>query len=91
MERLSITKIECPCCHHPIDRVGASDGNTDRRPKAGDLSLCFYCAEFSVFNDDMTLRTLTDQEVKEVGMNPEAVRAQSVAKSLGPSRFGTRH
>jgi hypothetical protein len=32
-------------------------------PRPGDLTVCMYCAAINSFNDDMTVRPTTDEEL----------------------------
>lgn len=60
----------CPKCNKFLDAVTAEDGV--KSPIPGDLSICFYCGEILVFNDNMELEKVSqelfdsfDDELKE--------------------------
>lgn len=50
----------CPACRKRMDAATALFG--EFAPKAGDVSVCFYCGAQLVFNSDMTLRLLTKRD-----------------------------
>lgn len=68
--------ITCPHCRKPINAVSGVGMDPMKRPKPGDLSLCFYCAEFSLFTQDGSLRILTDEEREQVNKMDKARIAQ---------------
>ena len=45
-------------------------GDEERLPEPGDLTVCMYCKHLMMFADDLTLRNLTDDEMKEVAGDP---------------------
>lgn len=54
----------CVRCHTKLDAVGAPfDGQP---PKPGDVTLCMHCGEAYMFNDDLSMRNLTEDEVKKL-------------------------
>lgn len=55
----------CPTCGAGFDAASAVDGE-DVAPKPGDISVCLYCGEWLMFDDD-TLPTLkpTEEEMKQ--------------------------
>jgi len=55
---------KCPVCGASLD--GATDPTGDATPKAGDLSVCAYCTEFLVFNEDLTVRKMLFKELIEL-------------------------
>lgn len=56
-----LAATNCPVCS---SKVNAATGAT--APKVGDLSICFVCSALLTFNDDMTVRSLSDVELKEL-------------------------
>ena len=50
----------CPTCGAGFDAASAVDGK-DVAPTPGDISVCLYCGEWLMFDDD-TLPTLTPTE-----------------------------
>jgi len=47
----------CPACLKTLDGATHPSGNS--LPTSGDVSVCAYCSAPLIFNDDLTLRTLT--------------------------------
>ena len=48
----------CPSCGMCCDT--ATDINGTATPVPGDLSVCFYCADFLMFSEDMALIVMPD-------------------------------
>lgn len=42
-------KFPCPFCGSPNDCATSAETDNPNPPKAGDLSICFKCAEFCIF------------------------------------------
>lgn len=54
----------CAKCEHPIATVGDGiAGGIKERPAPGYITLCCNCGHVAAFNDDMTLRPATGDEV----------------------------
>ena len=51
MKSVRVEEQNCPHCGHPIDMHSSKDAE----PKPGDLSICFYCGEFILFSEHMSL------------------------------------
>lgn len=64
--RLGKTIIS-PCCGYPIDSATHLHDN-DKRPKAGDISICLQCGTISQYNEDLSLRLLTPEEQFTIAM-----------------------
>lgn len=54
------SKARCPVCKMTLDAATSIGGST---PSEGDISICSGCASALVFNKDLTLRQLTDDEL----------------------------
>ena len=54
----------CPCCNAEID--SATDPMNKYTPEPGDASICFNCLAWLLFNDDLSLRMVTDDDIKEI-------------------------
>lgn len=52
----------CRTCHYRMD-AASSATKPDEIPDAGSVSLCMKCGELSIFNEDLTLRAPTEQEL----------------------------
>lgn len=63
---LSVTTgpLSATCCPVCSSKLNAATGSA--APKAKDLSICFVCSALLTFNDDMTVRNLSDVEIKEL-------------------------
>jgi hypothetical protein len=51
----------CPACGQRLSGATSLDG--DFAPQAGDLSVCCNCGESLVFNDDLTLHSISKEEM----------------------------
>lgn len=60
----------CPHCAVTLDAASAMGSN--KQPKPGAATLCVACGEWSVFGKGLRLRKPTDDELFEIGMQPEA-------------------
>ena len=59
----------------------AADNNDHHRadqvvPEEGDVTLCFGCGEWCVFDYGMHLRKPTDKEFDEIGTDPDCMGAR---------------
>lgn len=52
----------CPHCHKVTDGCCGDE----RGPQAGAFNICFYCTNVSVFQSDLTLRFMTENEKNDV-------------------------
>lgn len=50
----------CPACQTAL--TGATAVNLLAAPQPGDLSVCCHCTQLLIFNTDITVRQLTDEE-----------------------------
>jgi len=57
---------QCPNCGKDIDSATGMDKGVP--PNPGDLSVCLYCASFLVFNDDLSVRMITLEEVGDLAV-----------------------
>lgn len=53
--------VKCPNCGHQLD--GATCVFEDVAPKPGDLSVCVRCKHWLRFNDDLTLRPMSQDDI----------------------------
>jgi hypothetical protein len=54
-----------------MDSVVPSDPSIDTTPKPGDVTLCLFCGEWCVFDVHLMLRKPTDDELVEIGLDPD--------------------
>lgn len=55
----------CRSCKHPIDAHSSTDGKT-HIPSENDISICAYCGEISLFDEDQNLVPLTKEQLEEL-------------------------
>jgi hypothetical protein len=70
----------CPSCSHPLDACTPHRGGPGKAPRAGDLSICFYCGEMLIFEGpELRIRLLGPAEFNAL---PETNRNQLVICQL---------
>ena len=52
----------CPSCRRLLD--AASEVGAKAVPQPGDLSICLYCKAWLVFNADMSLRLIEQEDIE---------------------------
>lgn len=70
----------CPYCGKKHNATTSTTG--DHLPKPGDITICIECANVLLFNDDLTTRKPTDNELEEIMHFPFVVEAILSVKSL---------
>lgn len=53
----------CPACEHKIDAAIPNE-DPNHVPEKGDISVCWYCSQALIFNEDLTIRSMTEKELK---------------------------
>jgi hypothetical protein len=78
------TRHRCPHCGSVNDRASGLGHDNTGGPVDGDVSLCFQCAEFGVFDRSVPggVREPTPEEVADIRSEASAMRAQAELKSL---------
>jgi hypothetical protein len=67
----------CCCLNCGFELDAAFDTSlVERSPRPGDATICIICGHLMVFGNDLTLRELTDEEIKKFAGDPRIVRAQ---------------
>jgi hypothetical protein len=69
----------CPGCHATHDAVSGFN-NPHAMPRAGDFSICLYCAIVTIYCADGTMRVAADDEI------PDPVR---LLAATHPTAHGT--
>lgn len=72
-------------CHAKLDAVGAPfDGQP---PKPGDVTLCMHCGEAYAFENDLTIRHLSEDEVKLIdeGEGAAVIKISDARKMIAMS------
>ena len=85
MNRESILpESSCPNCNRKMDRAtGIRD--RDDVPEPGSISICICCAAINEYDDDLRLRLLPEDELKEISIqHPKTyqilMKAQRIVK-----------
>lgn len=76
--RLNVS--ECPNCEALLDAVDSV--GVDAEPNPGDLTICFYCGEPLIFNEDMSLRAMNDQDMKCFENEGALIEFQAIQKAI---------
>jgi len=64
-----IPEIKCLVCDTRLNH--AADLKDCIPPNPGDLTICLYCHHLMTFQDDLTLRNATQEELKELEDDPQ--------------------
>ena len=51
----------CPVCGHHLNAATPVEG--DPQPQPGDFTVCLYCTSFLVYEPDLTVREMSEEEV----------------------------
>lgn len=62
-------KNTCPICKYKFDMATSLPGQKDVGPRPGDFNICFNCSGWLRFNDDMSLRTLIEDDFNDLEMD----------------------
>lgn len=65
----------CLNCGHRTN--AATDFLHGTKPKPNDISICLECGHVMAFNDQMRLRSLTEEEIIEIAGHDELVLLQN--------------
>ena len=69
---------ECPHCGERMNGLAGPAGS----PAEGDVTLCVYCANISLFTEQLTLRKATPEEVGALLRNPDIMQAVDALQHL---------
>jgi hypothetical protein len=64
MEHTYLENSTCVTCK--ADLNAATHGVQGYTPRPGDFSFCFYCAEFMVFDEELKLRKVSEEEINSL-------------------------
>ena len=70
----------CPYCFAIHNRVGTGDDD-QAMPRDGDITICFVCGEFSVFEDDKMCKPNSTQWVK-IASSPDARKMRAAWEAM---------
>lgn len=59
----------CPACGYK--QTHASEIEDRGAPEKGDVSICFSCAQLTIFDADLRLRRATAEDIAELMKDPE--------------------
>jgi hypothetical protein len=73
----------CLDCGEQLD-AATHIGGDQHKPDPGDVSICVRCGHIMAFADDLTLRRLTDEEMKQVAGDRLIIKTRAaIAKVTG--------
>lgn len=58
--------ITCPACGELVDGVQAINDEENPLPKPGDVTICIYCGELLIFDEDGKERVPTEEEINDI-------------------------
>jgi hypothetical protein len=61
-----------------LDATTSMDGGWT--PKSGDITICLYCGHLMAFDDQLSFRGLTDEEMKSIAGDPRVLAIQKARK-----------
>ena len=83
MKSTEIKRAPCPFCGRAVNRTASFFNDT--RPSPGDVSICAYCVQISLFDGNLNLRRPTPEEftalLEDDQMRREIVTAQQTIKA----------
>jgi hypothetical protein len=78
----------CSRCRATLSACEMFDG--DDKPKAGSITICLDCGHTMIFDSDLSLRELNDQELYELAGDPVFVKAQNMVGEFRANRSNER-
>ncbi len=60
----------CPRCKCLLSAAMDADMTSPRKPQGGEITICIECGKILAFNDDLSLREPTPEEVAVVKADP---------------------
>lgn len=67
-------KNKCLDCECPFDAASNAYGKS--QPKTNDITMCIECGHLMAFNEDLTVRALTDAEIVSIAGDKRIIDAQ---------------
>jgi hypothetical protein len=73
----------CLACKCELDAATFA-GPGDHTPEPGDVTVCFYCGHLMAFADGLTMRELTDAEMRQVAGDRTILAIQRARANFKP-------
>lgn len=64
MKTSNVTESTCPSCYRKLDL--ATDPEGKNIPKPNDLTVCIYCQEILIFQEDMSVKELSQEKIEKL-------------------------
>lgn len=77
------TPTACFSCGNLLDAAQSVKGG--EVPSAGTISVCFYCSSIAIFDEDLSLRGFTEEELQN--LMADAAAMATIARAVGACRF----
>lgn len=73
LEQPSLTKEDkCLNCGYQLNAATCTDGHSS--PEPGDVTVCIECVHIMAFDNDLSLRQLTDDEMIQIAGDSRLIR-----------------
>lgn len=71
----------CPNCNNLLDsHLDIHDPKA--RPEPNDITVCIYCGHICAFDDNLKLRELNDEEIRNVAGDPDLLELVEFGKTF---------
>ena len=77
---VKIRESNCLSCGYLLD--AATPVEIDHPPSSGDVTICIACGHIMAFGDELELRELTNEEIKDIAGNPVVLAIQKAREQL---------
>lgn len=71
---LDLPECRCLSCGTTCNAATSTDGDHD--PEPGGITVCLYCGHVMAFDDGMTMRELTDEEMVDIAGDERIIAIQ---------------
>lgn len=73
--------VQCPQCKALLDAAASMDEGNTEPPDEGDITVCIYCGAVLMWEFNMQLTLLTEEELEEIAKEyPDIIEAATVIK-----------
>ena len=66
----------CLCCGKECDTATCVGQEGEVRPSSGDITVCLYCGYIMAFDDNLAVRELTQDEMRDIAGDPRILAMQ---------------